>query len=186
MGIQAAVAGQPRKNDGGAVLKAGTGSSMSTYPFTNRTTLLNSVAVIPRYGAKLLKAVSPTSSGNIGTFLPITGGTFNYQPGKGQGWLIRGYSSSINGGTITSSALKFGSRVDVYTKNPLSLTTTRRYHITSWNAVTGRATKGVNAGAVSSFGTDHSIGTDAVPGRLAYLQGAITVKQDTYKPRTNP
>lgn len=69
----------------------------------------------------------------------------------------------------------------------------RRYHITSWNAVTGAATKGANAGDLVTYreadGTTlahEAYPTNAVPGGLVYQYGAALPLDTQYPARTSP
>lgn len=69
----------------------------------------------------------------------------------------------------------------------------RRYDITSWNAVTGAATKGSNAGDLVTYreadGTTlahEAYPTNAVPGGLVYHFGAANPYNDQYDARTSP
>lgn len=68
----------------------------------------------------------------------------------------------------------------------------RRFHITSWNAVTGAATKGANAGDLVGYidpvgggaVTQETIPTRAVPGEFVYRDGGKLAEYDDYNART--
>lgn len=115
----------------------------------------------------------------------VTGGTFAKMAAGS--YVMRKVATTLAG--VANTVLLFGS--SDFGRRAIHLKTTRRsYHITSWNYVTGAATKG--AATNDSFGADHAATpTRAVPGELVYTDhaipksGALAVpKQDDYKAKT--
>lgn len=179
MAVQRAVSGNPYKNNGGVVVKAGNVSSDSP---VSRLTILSNSQYDGSYGAKItLAGGTAGQSGHLGTFNPKS--TFAYRMVEGE-FIVhgKGVTRKINGAAsnaIASGAADTGGRRPIAFKE-----NTRRLNITSWNAVTGAATKGANAGALSSFGTDDAARpTDAVPGEICYKTGKLNPVQDEFKPR---
>lgn len=176
---QAAVTGQPYKNNGGVVLNGGNTDSSVVVSKTPAN-----IAVNLGYGAKIVLAVSPSQSGTLGTYKPYSAGTFAYQQLAGD------YTSFVIGtkisGVTATNLRGGGTDVSLFRAIPLR-EGTRRLTITSWSYTTHEATKAVTAGDASSFGEDHAgRPTDAVPGELVYQYGGPNPLQDNYKPRTNP
>lgn len=180
MTIAKAISGQPQKNNGSTIVKAG---NVASSLMVNDVTLMEQTAAVVEYGSKPVLAVSPTSSGNLGTAKAISGGTFNKANTPGV-YIAKKLATTINGSANTvllSGGSDFGGARGVN-----SLTTTRRLDEDSWNAVTGDVTKGANAGDLVSFGADHAVlySTYDVPGELTYKTGAPLPVNDNYKPKT--
>jgi hypothetical protein len=184
---QAAVTGQPIKNKGGTVKKAGSANT-TTGPITSSRTLMQD-AITTSYGAKItLSSGEAHSSGNLGTFNAKT--TFAYQQVKGQ-YLMKKYTSRVNGvadslmsSCASSSSERMRSIPFLETARSLGSGVS-----TSWNYETGAITKGDGAGESRSFGTDHAARpTNAVPGELTYKTASQTYTywQDDYQPKTAP
>lgn len=184
MAVTKAITANPQKNDGSTIVKAGAVAS-TDLNINNRTLLQNTSGTV-EYGSKVVAAgASPASSGNLGRGPGITGGTFNKGNTAGV-YIAKKLSTTINGSAnnvLLSGASDFGGARSVN-----SLTTTRRLDEDSWDYVTGRVTKGNNAGDLVSFGADHTVlySTNDVPGELTYRTGAPLPVNDNYKPKTNP
>jgi len=173
MAVTKAITANPQKNDGSTIVKAGAVAS-TDLNINNRTLLQNTSGTV-EYGSKVVAAgASPASSGN-------------FNKGNTAGvYIAKKLSTTINGTANTvllSGASDFGGARSVN-----SLTTTRRLDPDSWDYVTGRLTKGNNAGDLVSFGADHTVlySTNDVPGELTYRTGAPLPVNDNYKPKTNP
>jgi hypothetical protein len=182
---QAAVSGQPTKNDGGTVKKGGAANT-TTGPVTKTRTLMDDAGSIS-YGAKVaLSSGAAYSSGNLGTFNAKT--TFAYQQVKGQ-YLMKKYTQKVNGvaDTLMNSCASSSSermRAIPYLEAARSLGSGVS---TSWDYETGRITKGAGAGESRSFGVDNEARpSNAVPGELAYKTAAKLPVADEYAPKTAP
>lgn len=186
MSTQRAITANPIRNNSGTMLGNGT---WSTGAVTKQVTLRDS-AIEDGYGSKVVQAVSPDSSGNLGTFNSMT----NFAHFSAGQYMIRRHATTIN--NVADNTLRFGA-ADFGLRRPIhSWTGYQRLHITSWDYVTGAATTGGEAGTtVQASGIDGTVGrgaddaanpTDAVPGELVYMVTGATPTQDEYKPRTNP
>jgi hypothetical protein len=177
--FQAAVSGQPIKRNTGAIV--GGGNVPTTRTLKNRSVLQNANQL--GYGSNAVLAVSPVTSGNLGTYKPVSAATFSRRPVEGE-YIMFVLSTKIAG--ITNYQLRSGGTdVSLFRAIPLK-ESCRRLNITSWSYTTGDATKGGNAGALSSFGNDHAARpTNAIPGELVYQTGDNNPSQDDYKPRTS-
>lgn len=181
----------PVKNDSATMLNAGdTNSSVNNLSLIERNTPQT------KYGSKLGLAVSPVASGNIGTAKTISGGRFsNLEEGN---YIGKRYTSTIAG---TSSSLLRSGAADVAggKRGKTAYGGERRLHITSWDAVTGAATKGGNAGdlipasgfdGVTGFRADHAnsfSSTDLVPGELTFHTGKLANPTNVdYASKTSP
>lgn len=176
---QPAISGNRYKNNGGVIVNGGN--------HTEGLVVTKSLTDLARnlgYGAKIVLAVSPASSGTLGTYKPYSAGTFAYvqQPDT---WIAMKTGTKISG--VATSRLKSGA-TDVSLFRAIPKTeSTRRLSITSWSYTTHVATKGGTAGDSSSFGADHAARpTNAIPGEFVTQTGSPTPTQNDYKPRTNP
>lgn len=184
MSVTTAVSGNPYKNNGATMKKAGNANT-TTGPITVSRTLRDDATTSP-YGAKIaLSSGSTGSSGNVGTAKALTSGSFAYPNTAGE-YIMRKRTRYVNGSgntLLTSCASDVGIRRSIP-----KLETTRAMgsgYLTSWDYETGAITKGANAGAEVSFGSDGAARpTNAVPGELAYKTGAKLPVEDDYKPRT--
>lgn len=186
MATQAAISGNVTKNDGGSILHAGSIASSRWANITLATTTDNA----ENYGSKVFEAVSPTSSGNIGTFRPLSAGAFGtYEVGQFVAKVLGTRIAQTDNTFLRSGAAETASRTSLHYARG-----NRRYDITDWSYTTGAATKGGNEGVLFTY-TDPETGsaqahepfpTDAVPGRLVYMVTGKIPDQDTYKVRTNP
>ncbi len=185
MAQQAAVSGQPYKNDGATVKKAGAAST-TTGPITKSRTLMDDAITTP-YGTKVsLSSGAAYSSGNLGTFNAKT--NFSYNRPKGQ-YLFKKGAQNVNGtaNVFTISCASSSSermRAIPYMESARSLGSGVS---TSWDYETGAITKGTGAGESRSFGTDaEAHPSNALPGELAYKTGAKLPVTDEYYPKTAP
>lgn len=132
--------------------------------------------------------VTYTASATAGVYTMVSRNFGKMIPGE---YIIKLVSTKI-AGTTDSNAKDIttfgpGKRTLRYAKGD------RRYNITSWNAVTGAATKGSNAGALVTYrdasGTTlahEALPTNAVPGGLVYHYGAANPYNDQYDAKTSP
>ena len=189
MSTQAAISGNPYKNNGGTVIKGGSVTTTVGNPFTKSRTLMDN-AVTTGYGAQVsLSSGSTGSSGNVGTFKALTSGTFGYNMVAGR-YVMKRSCGYING---TANTLLLSGASDSAERhlNPALITTAVPYGsgaTASYNLLTGVFTKGGGAGNRYSFaGTapldDAARPTYAVPGELTYKTGAKLPVQDEYKPK---
>jgi len=185
MATQAAVTGNVTKNDGGTLLHAGTVASSR---FVNMT-LATVTDGGDNYGSKVFEAVSPNSSGNIGTFRPLSAGVF----GKME---VGFYVAKVLGTRIAqtddtflrSGAAETASRTSLHYARG-----NRRYDITDVSAISGVVSKGGNEGALFNYIDPVGGGaqihepfpTNAVPGELVYMVTGKIPDQDNYKARTS-
>lgn len=176
---QAAISGQPTKNKGGTILNAGNASAS----LINNLSLSTNGYRDGNIGSKIFLAVSPYSSGNLGTTKPISAGVFaQMEKGKYVGMIIGSRIAQTNNTTLQSGAADFAQNRDTRRVAP----TYQRLHITSWNASTGAATFGANRGDTTTLSADHAVlhSTNAIPGELTYHTGSANPTNDDYKART--
>ena len=190
---QAAVSGQPYRNKGGSILKAG--NIASTNPITQNFTLLEATARPISYGSKVsLSSGSTGSSGNVGTYNAKT--TFAYEEVAGR-YIMKKYTHYVNGVADTSMNSCASSSSERMRSIPyLETTRTLGSGVTaSFNPFTGVYTKGGNYGGLTTFINPIGGGTaadgaarptDAIPGELAYKTGAKLPVTDDYQPKTAP
>lgn len=186
MATTAAISGNTTKNDGGSILHAGTIASTRWANITLATTTDNSES----YGAKVFESVSPVSSGNVGTFRPISGGVFGQmEVGFFVAKVLGTRIAQTDDTFLRSGAAETSSRTSLHYARG-----NRRYDITDWSVLTGAATKGGNEGVLftyvdpeggSSVSTE-PFPTDSVPGKLVFMSTGKIPDQNTYKVRTNP
>jgi hypothetical protein len=175
-----AKSGQPVRNNGAVVPRGGaivTGGPVTSAPdtltqgYTSRG--VGGTTVLSKTGA------------NIGTQKAVTANAFARQMVAGQYVMMRyGYIAGSATNFLNSGAADFGRR-SIHGK-----TNRRSYHITSWNYVTGAATKGADTN--DDMGSDHAaIPTRAIPGELTYTDhgmaatGALAVPlNDDYDAKT--
>jgi len=196
---QAAVSGNAYKNNGGTVRKAG--NIATDNPITKAMTLRENLTR-KSINTKNALASSPTSSGNLGTVQPLSGGTFGYDPPSNVSSstavtvIARRVSTTLSGAantTLQSGASDKGIRqaVHAYTGN-------RLLGITSWNAVTGAATKSTTRDGLllQASGIDGTLGrgaddtiaksTFAIPGELVWIETGKTPTQKDYAAKYSP
>lgn len=153
---------QPIRNNGATVPGGGaivTGGPVSSAP-DNLTQGYTSK------GVGGTSVISQTGS-NIGTQKAVTGAAFARQMVAGQYVMMRyGFIAGSSNTFLNSGAADFGRRAINYKENR------RTYHITSWNYLTGAATKG--APTNDDFGQDHAARpTRAIPGELTFTDRGI-------------
>lgn len=155
-----AVSGNNVKNNGATIPRGGNIDSSSTV-----TSAPDNVT----QGAGHTSGTKPLqkTGSNIGTMKAVSSATFagNY---AGKYVVLRGVGS-IHGADsymLNSGAADFGRR-SIHGK-----TNRRSYHITSWNYVTGAATKGSDTN--DDMGADHAATpTRAIPGELVITDRSI-------------
>lgn len=138
----------------------------------------------PDVGSRVYQAVSPTDSGNLGTIKALSAGVFGKME---EGYYItRGYMSRL---AQTNSTILRSPGSETASRKPYNPARgSQRLHITSWDYVTGVATKGGNAGDTFTYVnpvgggavTQEAFPTMAVPGELCYMVTGITPTQADY------
>lgn len=186
MATTRAISANAEKNNGATLLHAGNHDGQN---ITKNLTLATN-AHHPDFSARVVLAVSPTSSGNLGTIKPLSAGVFGRME-AGQ------YVAKIIGTRVAQTDDTFLRSGAAETAHRTSLHYGRgnhRYHITDWSYTTGAATKGGNAGVSFTY-HDPIAGSaiakepfpnNAVPGELVYFDGSPNPVQDDYKARQNP
>lgn len=182
-----AKAGQPYKHNGATVLQAGNANTTARLaPVTNNLTLANN-AVTGRgdIGTVPFLAVSPASSGNIGTKKAVSGGTFaQMELGQYVGMVI-GVKIGGQSNTILRSPSNDGVKKQGFTLTPYF--TYQVLGIASWSYTTGAASYNANRGSGVIFARDDAgFPTDAVPGEFTYLATGKVASSGRYQARTNP
>lgn len=131
------------------------------------------------------------SSGNVGTALALSTGTFAYDAPANK-WIMKRVTTQLSGVSKTqllSGASDFDTGVP---RNPAPLETTRRYNIASWIYPSGWAVYGASRGAVVSYpngvggtASDNAARpTRAIPGEFTYMLTGKTPTNADYAPRT--
>ena len=174
-----AISGNAQKNKGGTILNAGNANTN----LINNLTLANN-AYKNGYGSRPILAVSPTQSGNLGIGKPLSGGVFaSMEKGKYVGMIIGTRIAQTDNTTLAGGSADFArksSLINAYYGD-------RRLNITSWAYATGVPTYGAGRGDLVTFGADEAAEpTDAVPGKLAMMEGGKNPVQEAYKARTSP
>jgi hypothetical protein len=183
-----AISGNPKRNNGGTIVKAGNHDGTN---ITNSVTLASNASDKLLYGSQVIQAVSPDSSGNIGTHKPRTGDFAGQVAGN---YIGLGYNTFTVANNLTISKATGG---DKGARRPIQIWPGyQRLDITSWDYVTGAKTVGSNDGVtVQPSGINGTVGdgaddaanpTDAVPGELVYLTTGKLATQKDYEARTNP
>ena len=186
MATTTAVGATVAKNDGGTILHAGTIASSRWANLTLATTTDN----LNPYGSVVFQAVSPDSSGNIGTFRPLSAGVFGkMEVGQFVAKVLGTRIAQTDNTFLRSGAAETSSRTSLHYGRG-----NRRYDIVDVSAFSGVVSKGGNEGDLFTY-IDPETGnsqpfepfpTDSIPGRLVYRTGSKIPTQDTYKVRTNP
>jgi len=186
MAQQKAISANPYRDNGATVIKGGNIDS------TNTVTTAPSVSEIlnaeDRYGSKVAEAVSPDSSGNLGTIKANSSATFAYQMVEGE-YVAKIIGTKIAG--ITNTVLRSGAG-DFGHRRPIARWEGYyRLNITDWSYTTGAATYGGSEGdQVVPTGIDATTGpgvyeaanpTWAIPGELVYMIKGSLPTQDDYK-----
>lgn len=167
-----AISGNSIQNTRGTIL--GGGSSANE----KMATLLNNLHTVQ--GNHVQKAVSPTDSGNLGTVSPITG-SFGQQTNGYIGPFLTSYVAGVANTTL---------RIPGSNSRHRSVHPARgnyRYDITSWDYVTGAATKGGSAGQAFTYWGPASNGSVAVEdlsvGEFTFIEGPVTPSMKDYGSR---
>lgn len=172
------ISGNNYNNGGGTFLHGGTSSNTAN----NSQSLSDDTHQTP-VGSQVRNGTT------YGTTKAISAGVFgSYEVGK--------YISSLVTSRIaqTSNTVLLGGASETVARRSGIHTSqgSRRYHITSWSYTTGLATKGGNAGDRVAF-IDPATGgaqtaeprpSNAVPGELVYMYGALTAAMSNYSART--
>jgi hypothetical protein len=132
----------------------------------------------------VVKAVSPASSGNLGTQTVLSNSDFAKpnREGKYIGMIITTEIAGVANTTLQGASADFG-----YPRRTRPLLSARRLDEDSWDYETGDVTKGGSEGDSYDFhspsgGTvsDDASGFPAIPGELVYMVTGTTATQDDY------
>lgn len=160
MADQAATSATGYKNNSGVFLGGGSaGARMAILTVIKNQT--------PPVGLVKVPAAGLSNSGTGSA--PISGG--NYAKSVAGQYIIAGFSTKVAGltdNTLKSGAAEFLNHSNRHCNN--MSTSTRRYHITSWNFATGAPTYGGSRGASTSFNADHEASSPF--GELSYMNGS--------------
>lgn len=153
MAIGKAISGNPYRDNGATVSRGGnitTGSPVTNAPDTT-------VQGYQKGNGSVVIAKASQGTGKA-----VSANAFARSMVSGQYVMMRyGFIAGSQSNFLTSGAADFGRRSIHWQKHRES------YHITSWNYVTGAATKGANT--TDDFGADHAATpTRAVPGEFQY------------------
>lgn len=172
MAITKAITGNVYKKKNSGTIFAG-GNVSTSDPngvITNNLTIRNSIPTGNLYGSQATDAYGSKA---------ISAGPFANKLDVGN-YMVRGLSPTIADQTSTilrSCSSDYGQKRISRPK-----TSDRRLHITSWDYVTGVATKGGSAGAAFTWNSDQaSVGTLAIPGELTYMVTGLNPTNDDYK-----
>ena len=195
--VTTAVAGNATKNNGATIVGAGSAST-TTGPITNVQTLREN-ALRQRYENRVFLAVSPTSSGNIGTKKPYSNGTFSYDPPQVSSSsavkvVAKRLSSTISG--YSNTILKFGASDKGINKAYNVAYGDRTTGATNaagatYDLFTGTLTKSGDGTLVQCSGLDGNMGQQSdheftTQGELVYIATGKTPTQKNYATRYNP
>lgn len=182
MAVTKVVSAKPVKHNGGTVLNGGNTTS-------NTLSLSDNMY---HQNPTVYEAVSPDSSGNVGTVKALSTGIFGSKMSAGnyvaKGLTGQTLAGAVNYSVYSTCAHHTGRQAINRFKGY------QRLDITSWNATTGAATYGVNRGVtVLASGIDGKTGqaadeaanpTAAIPGELTYhVKGTSSTSVD-YSART--
>lgn len=178
------ISGNTIKNNGTTILQGGNVTTTGRLPNVTSSLTPQTNAYHPSYGAHVFLAVSPTSSGNVGTTKILSTGYFA-QMKRGQ-YIVRGLPTNLAQITTTNNALVSGAS-DFGVRRPIArLETTRTNNITAWDYATGVPTYGGSRGASESFGNDNAARpTMAVPGKLVFFTGKPVPTATAYAAKTS-
>lgn len=161
MAVDKPIGGNPVKNNGGKVVKAGNtdGSVVGDLP------LVTLAADDAPNGTVVIEGAT------LGTTKALTSGTFSYQPAKGTEFLLRIAGDNANkiNGTL-STVLSVGGVENEYV----------------WDGIMElNSTRKLDDGSLIAFGDDNAAGpvepNRGVPGQLVYMSGSKTPFSDDYK-----
>lgn len=178
MATQTVIGSGNKKNNGGVILYGG------NIPSTSKTT-----AITLRNNIDTAKTNSRLIPANVAHMKkPLSAGVYGkMEAGK---YVVRGNCTRL--AQSSNSVLNNGA--SSFFRMPIKFSeSARRLNITAWNAVTGAATKGGNAGDSYNFGNIDS-GTfidqaahpsRSVPGEFVYLVTGATPTYDDYSAITD-
>jgi len=188
MASQKVIGGNPYRNDGGAMIKAGNNDGSVVTKTLNVNDLAKSNEV---YGSQLVEnaGVSDGTSDPAGVGKAVSGGTFAFTPAHGADFLLHmagDNASNINGSASTVLAVG-GHATDRY-DGINELITTRDHGVMDYDVLAKPSTAVVPGRTITGGGVERSFGQDdeaivsrAVPGELAYMFGGKAPQQDSYK-----
>lgn len=167
------ISGSGIRNRGGTVLNAGNVSSAYWDSLSVRNAALNATVTT-------CTPVSGVATGNIKAY---GAGTFIYS--DRDEFVIRGVSNKLSG--VATSIIRIPAS-DYERRLINTFKSDTRWHITSWNYVTGAPTYGGSRGAAvytkdvadTNLTNGEPAPTRAVPGELVYRTGAPLPVQDDY------
>lgn len=162
MATTVAKSGQPVRNNGAVVPRGG--AIVSGGPVTSAPDNLTQGFTSKGVGGT---TVLSKTGANIGTLKAVSANGFARTMTPGHFVMMRyGFIAGAASGFLNSGAADFGRR-SIHGK-----TNRRSYHITSWNYLTGAATKGADTD--DDMGSDHAaIPTRAIPGELTFTDRGI-------------
>lgn len=184
----------PLKINSGIILKVITPGGTVTAPVASLGEQVN-CSVGKNYGSILTFPTSPASSGNIGFQKAITGRVAGIRTKyvEAKGFIAMKLPTKVGG--VQTDILQ-GAAPNIGIVMPLyKFYSYQRLNITSWNAVTGAATRGAaNGTSILASGingvvgktADLGDGTSAVPAQFVYITGPINPSTVTSPKRTNP
>jgi hypothetical protein len=183
--FQKAISANPYKYAGGAALNAGAVQTGGFKPnLTYNLTLATDAFYSGRISGRVLLAVSAISSGNIGTTMPIAGGSFGkMEKGSYVGMVIGTRIARTSNTVLQSTAASF------FRKKGFTLTPYYRYQLlgySGWDYVSGRPYYSGSQGTTITFNQDKSVSlSNSLQGNLRFLYGAPLPSGGTYSQRNN-
>jgi hypothetical protein len=185
MTVTTAISSNPVRNNSATILGAGNVSNTTT---TNVLSLADNMV---HDKTTVLEAVQVGSSGNLGTFKPLSAGKFA-APMTAGNYIARGLTNQTLAGAISYTVYTACSNTEAR-QAIMRFKGYQRLHITSWNAVTGAASYGAQRGVTTlASGIDGKTGvladsaanpTAAVPGNLTYMVKGTEATNDEYSPK---
>jgi len=191
MASQKVIGGNPTRNDGGTVVKAGNNDGSVVTKTLNVNDLAKSHEV---YGSQVVEnvGVSNGTSDPAGVGKALSGGTFAFTPAHGADFLLHmagPNAANVNGSASTVLAVG-GHKTDRY-DGIMELNSTRDRGTMTYNVLAAPSTAVVPGRTITGGGVERAFGDDdaagpvipsrSVPGELVYMQGGKTPVQDEYK-----
>lgn len=179
MAVQTVIGSGNFKNNGGTVVYGGAANTAGAITNVPDLSIVASRFVKTNGNGPVITTNVIQKADTNGSFGVMTAGSY----------VIRGVTDTLAG--VSKTALLSGGSCPISGYRPINWKTNRRtYHITSWNYVTGAATKG--AATNDDFGADHAATpTRAIPGELTITDhglantGALSVPLNTdYEAKT--
>lgn len=178
-----AITANAYKDNGATVVMGGAANTTSSSPSGPAVTqVMLSKIIYGQNARKALGSVVPLATATSGTDAAQAGGYW----AKLNQFIIRGgrITTALAGVANTKMGFGMNARVNNYKTCIHSKTTRVTMHITSWNYVTGAATKGSNT--TDNFRADDAATPSmAVPGEFAYLIKVSGPTQADYPARTD-